>query len=88
VFEVMSVFALMQHCNRSISEARTFLNLRTDCRTCRNNSLLHIFKVWALPDIQCFLMFIKKVEQCYVRWTNWPRNRPTAFYSSIKKISL
>jgi len=60
VFEVMSVFALMQHCNRSISEARTFLNLRTDCRTCRNNSLLHIFKVWALPDIQCFLMFIKK----------------------------
>jgi len=40
-------FALMQHYNRSIPEAIHFLTLAacaTDCRTCCNNSLLHIFR--------------------------------------------
>jgi len=38
-------FALMQHCSRPISEAHTLLNTcGTDCHTCCNNSLLHIFR--------------------------------------------
>jgi len=59
----------MQHCNRSNPEARTLLN------TC---GLI----VAHAAIIRCFIFF-GVVERCYVRWTSWPRNWPTASYLSI-----